>query len=295
MDKDQLGDPAAGLDKIRISAVPKAAYIVSGTVSAGRPAASKTRLTRKPSWEAGFTGGAGISSVSMAQAPPPAISILPAFPQVSSLAARTAAGRISIQASEEKPDLSYWAGISVRRPLFKKLTLAVGLNLHYYSTRLEIGQKVVDNLSTTASLFYLSAYAQPAALPYPSYSAGNNAEYTNRYYFLEVPVSLQWQFNRSRKIPLFLEGGLSFSRLMSADALYFDEKSHVYYKDGQVANPTQFMAFSSVMVGLTWRGNLIQVGPEGQYGLGSLLNTNSAGSQHLFYGGIRLTVIPRKW
>lgn len=285
-----LGDPAADLNRIRLSAISRTA----STLSSDKLLGSKARLTLKPFWEAGFTGGAGISSVSMPQAPASVVSLLPAFPQVSSLAAR-AAGRVSAQPSRMRPDLSYWAGIFVQRPLFKKLTLAVGLNLHYYSTRMEIGQKVVDNPSTNATLFYLSTYTQPAAPSYPSYSAGYNTEYTNRYYFLEVPVSLQWQFNRSRKIPLFWEGGLSFSRLMSADALYFDEKSRLYYKDGQVANPTQFMAFSSLMVGLSWRGNLIQVGPEGQYGLGSLLNTNSTGSQHLFYGGIRLVVIPRKW
>lgn len=174
--------------------------------------------------------------------------------------------------------------------------MTFGLNLHYYSTRLETGQKAPDSVNTNrASLFYpTTAYAAQPAQNAPYYTS-ENYKYSNRYYFLEIPISVQWQFNRSRKTPLFWEGGLSYSRLVSANALYYNEKSGVYYKDGGAASPNHLMAFSSLMIGMSWRGNLIRLGPEGQYGLSSLVNANNATSQHLFYGGLKVIVIPRKW
>lgn len=184
----------------------------------------------------------------------------------------------------------------MQRPILKKLSLTFGLNLHYYSTWLETSEKAPDSVNTSRpSLFYpTTAYAAPLAQSTPYY-ASQDYKYSNHYYFLEIPIALQWQFNRNRKTPLFWEGGLSYSRLISANALYYNEKSGVYYKDGGAASPNHLMAFSSIMIGLSWRGNLIRLGPEGQYGLTSLVSANNASSQHLFYGGLKITVVPRRW
>jgi hypothetical protein len=47
------------------------------------------------------------------------------------------------------------------------------------------------------------------------------------------------------------------------------------------------------MVGIPFQGVNLQVGPQVQYGLTSLLNTQNSG-QHLFYGGLKMVVIPGK-
>lgn len=289
------GDPAVGLDRIG----PAAAQNKTDDLrtATNKRALKSARLKREPGWQAGFTGGAGSSSLYMSQmtslAPVASLSLSSGVYPLSS-AFRPGAQQ-QVRVAKATPDLSFRAGIFVQKPVFKKLSLTAGLNLHYYSTRVETGQKNAAQATPSASLFSNSPYVQPAAQLPPYYVPGNDYEYTNQYYFLEIPVSLQWQVNHSRKRPLFWEGGLSLSRLISTNALYFNEKSGVYFKDAQVINPTHVMAFTSLMIGLSWRGNLIQLGPEGQYGLTSLLNASGASSQHLFYGGIKLMIIPRKW
>jgi hypothetical protein len=260
-----------------------------------RRRAKKARFSNTPLWEAGFAGGGGLSSAVLSS--PSSFTTTNASAPGLTLASNlqsSAAASLQLRFSKIQPDLSFWAGIFVQRPVLKKLTLSFGLNLHYYSTRLETGRKAADSINRTPSYFSPNPYAQYTTLYAPYYSP-ETYRYSNHYYFLEVPISLQWQFNHSRKTPLFWEGGLSLSRLISANALYYNEKSGVYYKDGGGANPNHLMAFSSLMIGLSWRGSLIKLGPEAQYGLSSLVNANDASTQHLFYGGIKITVVPRKW
>jgi hypothetical protein len=267
--------------------------IVTGEAM-NRRKAKKARFSNTPLWEAGFAGGGGLSSAVLS--PPSSFTTNnpPVGLNLISNLQSSAAAPLQLRFSKIQPDLSFWAGIFVQRPVLKKLTLNFGFNLHYYSTRLETGQKAADSVNRTPSYFSPNPYAQYTTLYAPYYSP-ETYRYSNHYYFLEVPISLQWQFNRSRKTPLFWEGGLSLSRLISANALYYNEKSGVYYKDGGGANPNHLMAFSSLMIGLSWRGDLIKLGPEAQYGLSSLINANDASTQHLFYGGIKITVVPKKW
>jgi hypothetical protein len=81
---------------------------------------------------------------------------------------------------------------------------------------------------------------------------------------------------------------------MGSSAVYYNTHSGVYFKDGGVANHTQFNLSTALMVGLPIHGLRAQIGPQIQYGLTPLLNTELSGEQHIFYGGIRLVVFPGK-
>jgi hypothetical protein len=269
-------------------------------VMMNKQAAKKARFSARRSWEAGFAGGGGFSSTvipgssRVSDLPPGGMTLASSLQSSASRAAR-----LQMRISRIQPDLSFWAGIFAERPIKKRLSLTAGLNLHYYSSRLEtIADKrslsTLNSLALGPTYFNASPYVQPVA-PGSSYYAPDSYKFSNHYYFLQLPVSLIWQVNRSRKTPVFWEAGLALSRLISANALYYSEKSGLYYKDGGAANPNHLMAFSSVMVGLSLRGNSIKIGPEGQYGLTSLINKGNVGTQHLFYGGIKIIVIPRKW
>jgi hypothetical protein len=124
------------------------------------------------------------------------------------------------------------------------------------------------------------------------YSAGNTRSLINKYYFLELPVSLQWKVNKGHLLPIFVEGGVSLSRLMGASALLYNAKTGLYSKDGDIVNKTQFNLESALLVGLPFHGIDIQLGPQIQYGLTPLVNTQGVGDQHFLYTGIRLVIIP---
>ena len=282
---------AAGL------ATQKAALVAS--TQKNLLAAGKLPTPKRP-WEAGFTGGIGVSDLKQGlfgssnhTGSNDLVYMAALNPSlVTSYGAAAYGAPIKNYVSDIRPDLSFSAGILARKPLSPRWAVTVGLNLQYYSARLRIGQQVSGYTPQTASLIY-NANSAPIQT-YPYYSTGNDQMFTNRYYTLEIPASIQWQINHSRVIPLFWEAGASLSYLMSSDALYYDPHSGVYFKDASVINRTQVNLSTSVMAGLPLGGVRLQVGPQVQYGLTSLLNTQAAGGQHILYGGIRVVLIPVK-
>jgi len=279
--------PVSGKSSPKITAAP----LVTKSL-----ALTKTRLTPKRPWEAGFAGGIGISSLNQALLKRSAVA---AYDNRNSLAAITGQPQLSV--SKIQPDLSFWAGIFVEKPVLDRLSVSVGLNLHYYSTRISTGDKVdLTNVQYTPAgvgLYSGQALSYIAAAPiqsYPYYAAGDKQTFINRYYFLEIPASIQWQITHSRVMPLFWEAGFSLSYLMGSNALYYNAKDGVYYKDGNVTQKTQFNVSTALMVGIPFKGVNLQAGPQVQYGVTSLLNTQGTGGEHLFYGGLKFVIIPGK-
>ena len=272
-----------GLEDQRMS------HAVSPAVLAGERGMVKLSALSRPRrpWEAGFVAGAGIDRLNRLDASQ-------ANNAVSGLAAsfyslnRTAASKNSI--SDVRPDASFYAGIYLQKPISDRWVLHLGLDLHYYSVRMSIGQQVNNFVPASGSL--LAVPAIQTLNNAQVYMVGNEHSYTNRYYMLELPVAMQYKINRSRILPLFLEGGLSVSRLMGADALFYNPTSGLYLKSGNVLNKTQLDLSSSLLVGLPFRGIHIQAGPQVQYGLTPLINSQGLGDQHFFYTGIRLVVLP---
>jgi hypothetical protein len=266
--------------------------IVHG-VSAAALAAEKgmVRLStlsrpRRP-WEAGFVAGGGIDRLNRLDVSQANNAVSNAASSLYSLN-RTAVSKNSI--SDVQPDASFYAGIYLQKPISERWTFNIGLDIHYYSIRMSIGQQV--NTSVPASGTFLTQTTLTATQAQMVYTVGDEQTYTNRYYMLELPVAMQYRINRSRILPLFLEGGVSVSRLMGANALFYNPTTGLYLKSENVLNKTQLDLSSSLLVGLPFHGIRIQAGPQVQYGLTPLINSQGLGDQHFFYTGIRFVVLP---
>lgn len=270
-------------------AAPSASHL-SAQSKAATSAKTLIQLKPKYSWEAGFAGGIGASSLNKTLFEQPAAVVSDVRSNSNTTTINGAVPKS--YTSRIRPDLSYWAGIVVQRPLNMSLTLSLGLSLHYYSAKIQVGEKVNYAPSNYAqSLFTAQNQIQAAAYPY--YSVGDKDVFTNRYYFLELPASVLWKVNHSRNLPLFWESGLSLAYLMSSNALYYNAKSSVFYKDGGVISKTQINLATALLVGIPIKGMRLQAGPQIQYGLTTLQNQGSSG-QHLFYGGLRVVLLPGK-
>lgn len=289
--------PHTALPGLRNFDLQFAAPAASRLAGTSAMAAAQTPINLKPkyTWEMGFAGGIGASSMNSSLFREPTV----AATNAPALAAPMAVTASSYKApvSGVQPDISFWAGIVAQRPLSKALTLSLGLDLHYYSTRQQIGDAVYyDPVSlyraSTLFTYQQTPYNSSQTGVYPYYSVGNMDVFVNRYYFLELPVSVLWKVNHSRNLPLFWENGLSLSYLVSTNSIYYNAKSGVFYKDqGNMANKTQLNLSTALLVGLPVKGMRLQVGPQVQYGLTSLQHQSSIG-QHLFYGGIRIVLMP---
>jgi hypothetical protein len=247
---------------------------------------STIQKTKRP-WEAGFVAGGGLSRLNRVNLSSNRNQALSA--SLYNIAnGPTSSGKNYV--SDVRPDVSFMAGIYLQKGLSSRWTLNLGMNLHYYSTRITIGQPVSTYVPVSASL--IASSLAPSAQSATAYIAGDKQNFTNHYYFLELPVNIQYQLNKSRLLPLFVEGGFSLARLMGSDALFYNSHSGVYYKDPAVLQKTQLNVSSAVMIGLPFHGIRIQAGPQVQYGLTPLINNHSQGDQHFLYTGIKVVIVP---
>jgi hypothetical protein len=261
--------------------------INANKATAKNSADKNKKSTNKKSWEFGFTGGAGLSSVfenlfSTAVVGNPAI-----YNQSYAISAPPPIIPAHYTASNIRAGFSFSAGFLVQKAISKKFTFSAGLNYHYSSTKTQSGHKVDSFLSvnTTNALVRTFGY----------YRGNETHDYTNHYHLLELPVSVSYQFIHNKKFPLFWEAGAIVSQLISSDALHFDNSTGAYFKDNSLFNKTQFNAATSVMIGLHVNKNLyFQAGPQVQYGITNLLSSDAGRSQHLFFGGIKIVFIPNK-
>ncbi|HEX4375246.1 MAG TPA: outer membrane beta-barrel protein [Puia sp.] len=228
----------------------------------------------------GFTGGTGISDIET-------------FSSINYPASLNSTGGnvpgYNGSSSSIQSGISFYAGAFLEKSFSKKISLSAGLNYHYYSTRIRTGTKVDSVIYVAASAFNLNSTAQAGA-----YRGGTINNYNQHYHFIELPLLLDLRINSSNKIPVTWKGGFSFSYLINTNALQFDPSSGVYYKNNSLFNKTQVNAITGLMIGFYQRKNLIQIGPEIQYGVTKILNGNITNNQHMLYYGIGVSIIPQK-
>jgi hypothetical protein len=137
--------------------------------------ATKTAITGIPTpkrpWSAGFAGGFGVSSynqslLSRAATVTAAANALPttAYQYARSASSSTTSSKKSN--SNVEPGLSYWAGVVAQKPLSARLSLSLGLDLHYYSSSLHVGGAVTTYSRSASALIGASAVAPVQSYPY---------------------------------------------------------------------------------------------------------------------------------
>jgi Outer membrane protein beta-barrel domain len=190
---------------------------------------------------------------------------------------------------------SFYAGAFLEKSFSKKISISAGLNYHYYSTKIRTGKTVDSIIYIPAYNFSASSNPLPSSIPRAAYyTSGTSNIYFNHYLFFELPLLMNFQLNNNKKMPLTWQAGLSFSYLINTNALQFDPSSGTYYKDNSLYNKTQINLLTGFAIGFYRKKSLIEIGPEIQYGATNLLRGYTNNSQHIFYGGLKLSLVPWK-
>ena len=211
------------------------------------------------------------------------------------------------KASPIQADKSFSLGAFVQRTVSPRLKLSLGLEYTYISVHTQVGQKVVApnnpivvNIGTSQAALVKEYYKYPGtdtaqAISAAAYSQGMtySQKYTYRFHYLEIPLTVNWQINKGRKLPpLQLEGGFSMARLLSVDALHYEGLKGVYYKDNDLFNKTQFNFVAGLSVGLLQRSkHPLWVGPNLRYALNGLVNKEVSTGQYTWSTGISIKVL----
>jgi hypothetical protein len=211
------------------------------------------------------------------------------------------------KASPIQADKSFSLGVFVQRTVSPRLKLSLGLEYSYISVHTQVGQKIVApnnpivvNIGTSQAALVKEYYKYPGtdtaqAISAAAYYQGltYSQKYTYRFHYLEIPLTVNWQINKGRRLPPFqLEGGFSMARLLSVDALHYEGLKGVYYKDNDLFNKTQFNFVAGLSVGLLQRSkHPLWVGPNLRYALNGLVNKEVSTGQYAWSTGISIKVL----
>ena len=271
---------------------------VSGNIlnTGNENAKTPVKLTKKKVWEWGIAGGAGVASVNnglsdifgSGNANKSAINALPNAPNMQNnmgilTGQNSLVAAMPAPASVIKKGLAWQIGGFVKWKMTSKFAITGGLQYSYYSTNREVGSDI-NNYQLTLGNTANDANASYAG----NYIGGQNINYTNRYHFIEIPAGVQWQLNKSVKLPLQLNGGLSLSYLVNTTALHYHTQTGSYYKDKALFNKMQAGIYAGLSTKLFEQTQQpLYIGPVVQYNLSNLLKPSANLNQHFIYAGLK--------
>jgi hypothetical protein len=199
-------------------------------------------------------------------------------------------GPVYFPRSDIKPGPAFRIGVLGEWAISKRSSIVSGLQYQYQSTNIRTG-----SYRNTALIF--NNYASQPVSVTSSYQAGLQKTFTNRFHYLQIPLSFQWQVGKGNKLPVLLSAGMSAGYLLSTNALIYDSlQGGVYYHDKNAFNRFQL----SFNTGLAFRfGNnkafQWSIGPEASMGLRSQVKEEYDRKQYPLYLGIRARLyLPKK-
>lgn len=202
----------------------------------------------------------------------------------------TGPSAVTYKSSPIEKGFAFSAGVFVQKNLAKKFSISTGLQYRYYSTHIQVGSRIDSSAMVQNAFGSSNVYQFYRAAPIPT-----TQQYTNQFHFIELPVIGNFQLNKSNRVPIFLNGGLSLSALVSTNALHFDSQTGVYYKDNDLFRTLQANFSAGVAVSLWNKSKMpVHLGPQIHYGLTNLLKPEFSPSKHLFYFGLNAKVFMKK-
>jgi len=182
------------------------------------------------------------------------------------------------------PGLAFSVGAAVKRELSRRFSVSIGLNYLQLNTRSRVGERVnssnVVNNGTRGYLYVQSYYRLDPT---------ENAEYKNRYHFIEVPLTLHTRINSGEKLPVYWNAGVVMSRLLNSSSLHFDGTTGVYYKNDRLLNQTQAgvsTGFSFVLFNKT--SYPLWIGPSARSNISTILKKDISASKHFVTLGLNV-------
>jgi hypothetical protein len=182
----------------------------------------------------------------------------------------------------------YWqAGMYAKRKLSKKTAVSAGLDFSAYTTVRATGVFIETSrmVNNGLSNFTVADY----------YYSGTSYSYKNKYYFLQIPVSFHWQFNKGKKLPLEWHNGLSAGWMTSTNALVYSPASNVYFKDNSTFNKFQLAYQSGISTRFFSKAkHPLTAGVVFNYHLSKLEKVKTTDGNHLASFGLRLGWVLKK-
>jgi hypothetical protein len=175
-----------------------------------------------------------------------------------------------------KPSAGFMLGIEASKKLSAKNNFVTGINYKLLTTDKAIGHDSSSNGVVR-------------------YGVGNSNLYHNHYHFIEIPLAVQIQIAIIKKHPLILEGGLSFSRLISSKALQYDINQNKYYTDNNLFHKTIIGLSAGLLINLVNNNKApLLLGPQFYYSVTPVAGSGLYTKTHYSFVGIKLQKMLKK-
>jgi hypothetical protein len=273
--------------------------VLSGTDASIAPstAISKTSTAKKRGkslpWEWGVNASVGISGLNngnirdaLKSSPSADAAFLPQASN-NALFAPSPLGIPPARASSVKAGVQFTVGGFVKKQLNKTFAVTAGLQYSQYNNVIRVGYRVDSSrlVNNGREIRNVATY----------YRGDEKTRFSNTYHFIELPLILHTQLNKSVTTPLYWNAGVNFTRIIASDALLFDSGTGVYYKDDSKQNKTQIAASTGFSIGLFSKSRTpVWVGPGIRYNITSLYNDDLGSEKHLLTGSIDLRMFINK-
>ena len=263
LNKDSLSKPASlqkdNQDKVR------------DTLKQILTSSETIKHTKKNKWRPGILVSGGISGVGNNFL---GLVNSPAYDYSTSLAPGTIGAPPSSPPSRTKSAFGFIAGVFAEKNISVKARLVLGINFKSFNTSNKAGTR-----NDTTGFYNLASIT------------GTYNTYKNHYDFIELPVTLKVQIGRGENTPLFWQGGLVISELISSNALQVSQSSGYYYTDNSVFNKTQIGLNTSLSITFfAKQKNSFLIGPYFYYGVSRLANEGLYNKKHFVFTGLRTEI-----
>ena len=249
------------------------------------------KKSRQPSFKWGFNGSAGISNLNdggLFKGIVGGEKSLVADVSPNALNSAPSPTAVIYRPSSIENGFSFSIGAFIQKDISKRFSFSTGVQYRYYSAKIQVGHRV-DSVAVLQNAFgslNVSQYYRSAPVPV-------TYEYTNRFQFVELPLTANFKVHK--RLPVYWNGGLALSYLVSTNALHFDSQTGVYYKDDGLFNKLQANLSTSVTISLFNNSRMpVHVGPQLQYGLTNLMKRDVSAAKHLFFVGLSSKVYLKK-
>lgn len=150
-----------------------------------------------------------------------------------------------------------------------KSKISLGISYKYFSLINKVGTPI-------GSAFY-------------QFNAANNANsYRNNFHYLEFPISVKFQLNDNKTLPLYWQAGINISQLISSNALQFQGSPGLYYNDNSLFHKTQLGLNTGISATLFSKQKTpVNIGPYFYYSVSKLADKGLYQNKHFSFIGIR--------
>ena len=179
---------------------------------------------------------------------------------------------------------AYSFGIEVQRSISKNSVIATGLNFTHLSTESNVRGVINANYAIS-----------PNNIVNNYYRPGIVKDYTNKYNFIELPVSFQQHLFQRKVFAFGYNAGFSVRQLLNSNSLIYNEESNIYFSNPDLLRKTQWQ----LQAGLNFKFNTgkntsVYAGPQVSYSLSNFTKSKDNGNFHFMTYGLKAGLLFHK-